>query len=432
MSEQSTGGGKPFERKVTLARSIIAYERGWTAFAPVLTIIAAFLAFAWFGGFSMLPPLARAAVTIGFAAVLAMTLWRLRGLAMPAEAEAVARLDADSGVAHRPALTQRDALSLGKSDPAAEALWALHRKRSEDALAKLSLPRLKPEIARRDPVALRVGALVAAFAALFAAGHEWRPRLVAAFDWTTPAPPAAPPRLDVWINPPGYTGRPPIFLARSERPRAAAETANGEPQQQPAQFLKPEASAPAGSVIIIRVAPADAVAVEAAGGLSKIEPEAKKIAVKAGEAPPQPVATTAPAGPFEARYRVDGDGSLIVRQGTSDIGSFKLTVIPDQPPTITFVEAKRQERGEGLILRYRAADDYGLAKVSGLLARLPDAAARARARSCRPRMWRWPPRTRRAARRLILKARSTCRTIPGRASRLSSHWRPPMTQARTP
>ena len=40
-------------------------------------------------------------------------------------------------------------------------------------------------------------------------------RLALAFDWTTPRIPPVPPRLDAWIDPPAYTGRPPMFLSGS-------------------------------------------------------------------------------------------------------------------------------------------------------------------------------------------------------------------------
>ncbi len=89
-------------RKLRLSRAVISYERGWSLLAPVLAVLATFLATAWFGVFAALPPLARAALTLLFAAALVYSLWRLRGFAAPRDDQAIDRLDRDSSAPHRP------------------------------------------------------------------------------------------------------------------------------------------------------------------------------------------------------------------------------------------------------------------------------------------------------------------------------------------
>ena len=77
------------------------------------------------------------------------------GLALPARGEALHRLEADSGLTHRPLthLTDRQASNL--VDPWATVLWAHHQKRLLANLGELNLAPPRSDVARRDPIALR-------------------------------------------------------------------------------------------------------------------------------------------------------------------------------------------------------------------------------------------------------------------------------------
>ena len=68
-----------------------------------------------------------------------------------------------------------------------------------------------PRVARRDPYALRALVLIACIATFFAAGGERWKRVAAAFDWQGVVLPADF-RVDAWVTPPAYTGKPPIML----------------------------------------------------------------------------------------------------------------------------------------------------------------------------------------------------------------------------
>ena len=61
----------------------------------------------------------------------------------------------------------------------------------------------------RDPRYLRYGVLLLLAAALVMAGAQWRTRLLRAFD--SGAGLAV--TLDAWVDPPAYTGLPPLYLA---------------------------------------------------------------------------------------------------------------------------------------------------------------------------------------------------------------------------
>ena len=67
-------------------------------------------------------------------------------------------------------------------------------------------------MAGRDPYALRALVLIACIATFVAAGGERWKRVAAAFDWQGVVLPANF-RVDAWVTPPAYTGKPPIILA---------------------------------------------------------------------------------------------------------------------------------------------------------------------------------------------------------------------------
>ena len=96
-------------------------------------------------------------------------------------------------------------------------------------------------VAGRDPYALRALVLIAYIATFVAAGGERWKRVAADFDWQGVVLPANF-RVDAWVTPPAYTGKPPIILAGihpGETARAA--DAAGEP-----------VTVPAGSTLVVR------------------------------------------------------------------------------------------------------------------------------------------------------------------------------------
>ncbi len=73
-----------------------------------------------------------------------------------------------------------------------------------------------PRLSLRDPIALRALVLILVVATFIAAGGERWKRVAAAFDWHGVVAPANF-RVDAWVNPPAYTGRPPVMLTGLRR-----------------------------------------------------------------------------------------------------------------------------------------------------------------------------------------------------------------------
>ncbi|MGA7385220.1 MAG: TIGR02302 family protein, partial [Methylocella sp.] len=286
------------------------------------------------------PHWARAVGVLALVLGLAASLLPLREFRLPSRKEALDRIDRVSGLASHPASVIDDRLGNGTSDPATRALWNLHRRRAERAVALLRTGWPSPRMVDLDSYALRAAVLVALLATGFVAGPEKYARVAAAFDWRFDASPRKDYRIDAWIDPPGYTGKPPVVL-------------NLRGNQNPQQI-----EAPSGSIVVIH----------APGG--NLDMEVKGALAEAAKAPPDPQASlvTAAAKPSadkrdgngEIRLLLRGDATLTLGHSGAPLGAFDIHAILDQPPSIALTGAPRFNARGSLTLNYRVADDYGV------------------------------------------------------------------------
>lgn len=304
-------------------------EALWPLATAFFMFAALFLTLSWLGLWQELPRAGRIAGVAAFALALGYVAWRALILRPPARMERLARLDRDSGLKHRPASALADTLANPASDPATNALWALHRSRLAHAARALRVAAPDPQMPRKDRFALRAAALVALAAAAFVAGPERGARLMSAFDWR--ADPAAGNaqafRVDAWIDPPGYTGRAPVLLDL-RKPQAGAQAA------------APKVSAPINSTLIVRASGAGDFSIEASAAI-------------------QPAGDAKPAD-GESRFTLRGDGHVALRRDGAAMTSFDIAAIPDAPPTIEFTEDPAGNLRGSLTLSYKIADDYGV------------------------------------------------------------------------
>ena len=347
------------DRLVARARAAGLWERAWPVLWRGLGVALAFLAVSWLGLWLDLSPLGRM-VGLGLFALLfvaaLLPALRLRPLS---RREALARIDREAArqgdSAHDPASSIEDTLAVGQSDPVTRALWALHQSRAAAAVARLKAGRPRPHMAGHDPLALRAGVLVAALAALFVAGPEWRGRVAAAFDWREAQAAAPSFRVDGWIDPPIYTRVPPLIVTMSGAQKDAV------------QRLR----APVNSTLIVRIA---------GQGEAELTPNAALVPIPRDEkaAPNRP----APQGAAQNGGK-GGEGRTSLREerfrlagGTAELGiatsgseSQRLVIetIPDRPPEVTRV-GDLEVNGRGTFnITYRAKDDYGIASAEGVV-----------------------------------------------------------------
>jgi uncharacterized protein (TIGR02302 family) len=320
------------------ARGSLLWEKLWPALATLATALGLFLAFSWAGLWLVLPPLPRAIGLLLFVVVTAIAAAPLALLRLPSISDGLRRLDRSSGETHRPATAVADEMAANQHDPVAQALWRAHVERALMSARKLKAGWPSPRLSLRDPMALRALVLILAVASFFAAGGERLKRVTAAFDWQGVVAPANF-RIDAWVTPPAYTGRPPVMLAGlrpGDNARATAPVA-----------------VPVGSQLVIRATGNVRFEVVRKGGVEDAPPDARAGSPHAA----------LPAGSEERRFLIKGDGSAVLHGvGSSDL-AWTFTAIPDRAPTIALIkDPERQARGS-LRLDYKMDDDYGVVEA---------------------------------------------------------------------
>jgi len=312
------------ERKIAVAWLALVWEGMWPRLMPLLAMIALFVAAAHLDLFGGLDPWVHTGVLAALAAgFIGLGWWRFRSFVWPARAEAIRRLEQDSGVPHRPLVAVQDSLAAGGSDPMAAALWEAHRRREAARLAGLGNRAAHPGLARYDAWALRLVPVLALIVAIVSAGGWRTDRMMAA---VTPAFPPPPPVVaNLWIAPPAYTGKPPIYLDMADHEKT---------------LRVPVGSKLAGFVDDVRGRHPPRLAIDGK--------ETEFSTVSKGKYQVETVIT---------------EGSKIALQARGDEQmAWKLHVIPDLAPTVEFARAIGVDKWSTRI-EYIGGDDFGIAGV---------------------------------------------------------------------
>jgi uncharacterized protein (TIGR02302 family) len=236
--------------------------------------------------------------------------------------EGARRVERDSTLVHRPISEEHDVISAGSGDVWAEALWNAHLSRRLADLGRLRLTWPRSDLPKRDPRALRFVVLLLIAAGVFVAGSDWRSRLMAAFGPGTSE--AANIGIDAWIDPPPYTGEPPVYLSAGDNRTI---------------------SVPTGSTINLRVHGAS---------------HAPSLSI--GDA-----AFTGGQGEYAATARVTQDETVRVRAGGRTVGDWSLRALPDDRPVVTFSAKPARTEHDALKLAFTAGDDYGVVAVKAII-----------------------------------------------------------------
>jgi uncharacterized protein (TIGR02302 family) len=305
----------------------IAWERAWPHLARLLTVIGLFLVVSWTGLWLALPFAARVAGTALFLIAALGALFPLIRFRWPSREEGLSRLDRGTGIRHRPATTLTDTLST--QDPVAQALWQAQRERTLASIKRIRAGLPSPRVAIHDPWALRALVLVMLVAAYVAAGDERMMRLTSAFDWNGVLAPSNV-RVDAWVTPPNYTGKPPIILSAASKEAGAADAG--------------PLPVPAGSTLLVRSS-GGTIDVVVGGGVTEVAPSSE-----------------APKGTNERHFKIAADGTAHVRAPAGQ-PLWRFAATADRPPTISLAkDPERQARG-ALQMSYKLEDDYGVTEA---------------------------------------------------------------------
>ncbi len=320
----AAGGARP--RDIFLAHAALFIERTAPATvlasAPVALILALGLFDLW-----------RFAGRWGHAGALALLLalsfflfWRNRPKAFwPTRREALARLERDGLMQHEPLRALEDVPAAGSA-----ALWHAHL---DDAKLRVKRARLlapSPTANTVDSLGWRYAVIGLLLVGLVAAGPDAPRRLADAF---LPGDPqvARAGFADLWIEPPAYTGKAPLYLLRAKEPLGGAIGA---------------IEAPDGSIVRIQTRPGVRYRLSFSGAGEKTD-----------------ASRDGAAGSGRAALKLDRSGVLQLAAGGRR-GRWRVTLIDDRPPAVDFTNPPSPDRDGRMVISLRIDDDYGAAAVS--------------------------------------------------------------------
>jgi uncharacterized protein (TIGR02302 family) len=323
-------GPDPLERVVRRSRAAMALESFTRAFWP----LGAALAAAWAAlAFGLAELLTRdqllAAATLAGLGLLGLLVQGIRRFRWPSAAAARARIDAT--LPGRPLATLEDRPALGREDPGAEAVWATHLTRMRRLAATARPVAADLRLASRDPLALRLVALVLFIAALVFARDPAIESVAAALQPGPDAAVAAGPSFEGWAEPPAYTGRPTLYL-----PEVSGDAPVELPQ---------------GTKLTLR-----AYGTPGAFGLSE---SVSGTSAALEEAAP---------GIASAEFALEASGSVALHQGSKTLGAWSFTMEPDLPPEIAMEGTLEAAPTGETKLAYTASDDHGVAAARAEIA----------------------------------------------------------------
>ncbi len=320
-------GTARLERQRLAARLVLAFERLWPLLWPPLGVIGLFVAAALFGLVSLLPPWPHLVLLVLLAAGTAALAGRsLARFSFPTRPAADRWLELTNHLVHRPlaAIADRPAIT----GATASLLWQAHRARMAAHLARLRVGPPHPNLAARDPRALRIGLIVGIIAGIGVAGPDSLDRVAAAFTPVVPmgaAPPA--PELAGWITPPAYTHLPPLFL------------------RVPGGAL----AVPAGSRL--------AVSLTGGSGAPRLAFAGRTV----------PFDKLGPSS-YRAATLLAESGRLSLTRRGAELGAWDLAVIGATPPTVRFTGLPGpDQRSTDTRFPWHAHDAYGVTGLSAVL-----------------------------------------------------------------
>ena len=354
----SPSGRAMLESKIRHARIVMLAEQIWPRLWLPGAVIMVFAVVSSFGLWPALPRFLHLLLLALFGLALLASLVPLFRLRQPDRHAAIRWLEKKSGLPHRPATIVNDRL-VDRADEKARALWKVHRQRALRHLKAMKAGLPRPDTARFDPYALRFPLVLALAAVLGLRADSLRTGLEDAFRFVAPAS-LNDLRIDAWITPPAYTGRPPVMLVDGGRDLAgqlekfAARTGTNE-----TGMLK----VPEMSELTIRVSGADAAKLQLTFDQA---PTSKKT-------PPPP--ESRPSAKTKITEKKEGnvrDLRAVLKRATRatltlkghPIGSWRFAITPDHPPAIAFVKKPGASPRGALHLAYRIADDYGVVQAS--------------------------------------------------------------------
>jgi uncharacterized protein (TIGR02302 family) len=312
-------------RYVAVSRAALLWERVWPSLWPASGIAGLFAAAALFDLFAPLPWALHALILATTLTGLGLALYfGLRELKLPSWIDGARRLERDSNFTHRPISEANDRMAVGLGDAWAEELWNLHLVQRLAGIGRFRVVWPTPGLSARDPRHLRFAVVALLAAALVVAGSDWGRRLWASLNDSSASTLST---VDAWIDPPPYTGLPPIYLSKGMA-----------------------IAVPAGSTLNLRV--------HGAGHTPGLSFDALGDSENG---------FFGANGEYSATLTVRNDEHVRVRSSGRAIGDWSIAAIADKPPSIAFTAPPGRTEHAALKLSFKASDDYGVVGVRAVI-----------------------------------------------------------------
>lgn len=307
-------------RLAALARARLTWERYAPALAIPALVLSLFLIVSWLGVWDVAGDPLRLLAILALLAVMARGAWACRKFSIPSRSDALRRLERTAGLSHRPLDTLQDRAVLS------DDLWPAHAAQAERQSEFIRRVGRTPALSPIDRFGLRgIIPLLIGLSLFFAWGFSAeRTRRALSPQWHAPTNPYAV-RFEAWVDPPEYTGRPPIYAER------------GQP-----------ISAPQGSTLVVR----------ATGARTLPRPRLKEDGRRARFLDVRALGSQS----LDVRAEINASATLDWRIGPR-LERFKITTLPDAPPLITVPDTPEADKRDRLVVTFDAEDDYGIDRV---------------------------------------------------------------------
>lgn len=304
----------------------------WERYAPVFALAALFLSLFLIGSFSGLwqwigDPW-RLIFLLVAAYFLIKAVLKARRIKRPSRSAAMRRVEDDSGASHRPLDTLEDKPALSAEG------WDQHYKKAEAKVAALGRPQLRPVLGAIDkyflrfitPIAIVLSVMIGTSQSFERLRHALTPGWIsgAIGDDVT---------FEAWIDPPAYTGRPPIYFKNTDI-----------------------VEVPEGSELVARI-------------IGTKNPTRLRLSGQRGARSLK--LTRIGPDSFESRAVVKNPTTASWRIGQNR-QDWRIKTLPDQPPIVSFVRSPKADRRDRLTFGYSLNDDYGVENLTLKLRLLQD------------------------------------------------------------
>ena len=328
MSERLDSLIQSTERLVARARLRLFWENYAPVLAPGFLALGLFVIGAWIGVWQWIGDPVRLIALIVTAFFLARSVLHALRLRIPTHSDARRRVEHDSQQSHRPldVLEDRPALSVDA--------WPAHQQQALRQAKSLGPAQARPTLSLIDPYYLRFAIPAAlAFGAIYMAGFSFeRLRNAVTPHWQSPIR-SSQVSYEAWIDPPAYTGRPPIYFKEGA-----------------------DVAVPAGSEFVARISGAKTAPRPRIGkGWRSRFLTPKRLGAKS----------------FEVTEIIDDTARVEFRVGLTR-QSFALNVTEDLPPIVDIVEPPEADKRDRLTLVYALEDDFGVETLQLEMALLTD------------------------------------------------------------